>query len=146
MKPQNGMLVDEPMRFGLFHGPHHATNLDPTYAFQRDLMLMEHIDRLGFDEALAQQRQRSRSGRKAELARHAERAQLYQSIQSRVGDTEFVGYETTSAQAGVVAVLRDGIEYDDLEAKGDAELRTDPGAEAEVILIWLAFSRKPRPV
>jgi limonene 1,2-monooxygenase len=35
----------------VFHGPHHATNLDPTYAFQRDLMLMEHLDRLGFDEA-----------------------------------------------------------------------------------------------
>ncbi len=40
-----------PLRFGLFHGPHHATNLDPTYAFQRDLLLMEHLDRLGFDEA-----------------------------------------------------------------------------------------------
>ncbi len=40
-----------PLRFGLFHGPHHATNLDPTYAFQRDLVLMEHLDRLGFDEA-----------------------------------------------------------------------------------------------
>jgi len=42
---------DTPLRFGLFHGPHHAMNLDPSYAFQRDLMLMEHIDRLGFDEA-----------------------------------------------------------------------------------------------
>jgi limonene 1,2-monooxygenase len=42
---------DQPLRFGLFHGPHHATNLDPTYAYQRDLMLMEHLDRLGFDEA-----------------------------------------------------------------------------------------------
>ena len=40
-----------PLRFGLFHGPHHATNLDPTYAYQRDLLLMEHLDRLGFDEA-----------------------------------------------------------------------------------------------
>jgi len=40
-----------PLQFGLFHGPHHATNLDPTYAFQRDLMLIEHLDRLGFDEA-----------------------------------------------------------------------------------------------
>src|SRR5439155_5327319 len=40
-----------PLRFGIFHGPHHATNLDPTYAFERDLMLMEHLDRLGFDEA-----------------------------------------------------------------------------------------------
>jgi limonene 1,2-monooxygenase len=40
-----------PLRFGLFHGPHHSTKLDPTYALQRDLMLMEHLDRLGFDEA-----------------------------------------------------------------------------------------------
>src|SRR5438046_2658229 len=40
-----------PLRFGLFHAPHHATNLDPTYACQRDVMLMEHLDRLGFDEA-----------------------------------------------------------------------------------------------
>ena len=39
------------LRFGLFHGPHHANNLNPTYAFQRDLLLMEHLDRLGFDEA-----------------------------------------------------------------------------------------------
>src|SRR6478752_1907520 len=43
--------ADPPLRFGLFHAPHHATNLDPTYAFERDLMLMEHLDRLGFDEA-----------------------------------------------------------------------------------------------
>jgi limonene 1,2-monooxygenase len=40
-----------PLKFGLFHGPHHATNLDPTYAFERDLQLIEHVDRLGFDEA-----------------------------------------------------------------------------------------------
>jgi limonene 1,2-monooxygenase len=43
--------ADPPLRFGIFHGPHHATNLDPTYAVERDLMLMEHLDRLGFDEA-----------------------------------------------------------------------------------------------
>jgi limonene 1,2-monooxygenase len=43
--------VDAPLKFGLFHGPHHATNLDPSYALQRDLMLVEHLDRLGFDEA-----------------------------------------------------------------------------------------------
>lgn len=40
-----------PIKFGLFHGPHHATSLDPTYAFERDLLLMQHVDRLGFDEA-----------------------------------------------------------------------------------------------
>src|SRR6266496_3733454 len=41
----------QPLGFGIFHGPHHARNLDPTYAYQRDLLLMENLDRLGFDEA-----------------------------------------------------------------------------------------------
>src|SRR5262245_59981765 len=45
------LIADQPLRFGLFHGPHHATSLDTTYAYQRDLMLLEHLDRLGFDEA-----------------------------------------------------------------------------------------------
>ncbi len=46
-----GSARDIPLKFGLFHGPHHSTGLDPTYSFQRDMMLMEHLDRLGFDEA-----------------------------------------------------------------------------------------------
>ena len=32
-------------------GPFHATNLDPTYALERDLQLVTLLDRLGFDEA-----------------------------------------------------------------------------------------------
>ena len=28
------------LRFGMFMGPFHATNLDPTYAFERDLQLV----------------------------------------------------------------------------------------------------------
>ncbi len=39
------------LRFGMFMGPFHAMNLDPTYALERDLQLMVHLDRLGFDEA-----------------------------------------------------------------------------------------------
>ena len=117
-----------------------AFRLHDTYGFPIDLtveLAAEYgvaVDRLGFEEALAEQRRRSRSGRKAELAEHARLTQLYQSIQSRAGDTDFVGYETTSSSGRVVAIVRDGIEYDDLEAKGDAELRTAPGAEAEVVL------------
>lgn len=38
-------------RFGMFVGPFHATNLDPTYALERDLQLLTLLDRLGFDEA-----------------------------------------------------------------------------------------------
>ncbi|HKG58097.1 MAG TPA: alanine--tRNA ligase [Candidatus Limnocylindrales bacterium] len=115
--------------------------LHDTYGFPIDLTIelaAEYgvaVDRGGFDEALAEQRQRSRGGRKAELSRHAEQTSLYQRIQAAAGDTTFVGYETTRLDdARIVAILRDGIEYEELEAKGDAELRTEAGAGAEIVL------------
>ena len=117
-----------------------AFRLHDTFGFPIDLtveLAAEYgvrVDRPGFDEALAEQRQRSRSGKKADLARHAELAAVYQSIQGRAGDSSFVGYETTTAPAKVVAILRDGLEYDELAAVGDAELRTAGGAAAEVVL------------
>jgi limonene 1,2-monooxygenase len=39
------------MRFGLFMAPFHPTGQNPTLALERDLELLEHLDRLGFDEA-----------------------------------------------------------------------------------------------
>src|SRR3954463_16531198 len=38
------------MRFGLFLAPFHPTGQNPTLALERDLDLIEHLDRLGFDE------------------------------------------------------------------------------------------------
>jgi alanyl-tRNA synthetase len=117
-----------------------AFKLHDTYGFPIDLtveLAAEYgvgVDRGGFEVALAEQRERSRSGRKADLRKQAEATALYGSIQSRSGDTTFVGYETTSTEATVVAILRDGIEYEELEAKGDEELRTEAGAAAEVVL------------
>jgi alanyl-tRNA synthetase len=117
-----------------------AFKLHDTFGFPIDLtveLAAEYgvaVDRGGFERALADQRERSRSGKKAELARHAELASLYQSIQGQVGDTTFLGYETTIADAKVVAILRDGIEYEKLQAKGDEELRTPPAATAEIVL------------
>jgi alanyl-tRNA synthetase len=117
-----------------------AFKLHDTYGFPIDLtveLASEYgvaVDRAGFDAALAEQRERSRSGKKADLARAADQAALYESIRGRSGDTSFLGYETTSSDAKVVAILRDGIEYDQLEAKGDEELRTEAGAAAEIVL------------
>jgi len=117
-----------------------AFKLHDTYGFPIDLtveLAAEYgvsVDRAGFDAALEEQRERSRSGKKADLARAADQSALYESIRERSGDTEFLGYDTTSAETKVVAILRDGIEYDELEAKGDEELRTEAGAAAEIVL------------
>ncbi|NMI01268.1 LLM class flavin-dependent oxidoreductase [Pseudonocardia acidicola] len=39
------------LRFGTFLAPFHAAGQNPTLALQRDLELVEHLDRLGYDEA-----------------------------------------------------------------------------------------------
>ena len=39
------------MRFGIFLAPFHALDQNPTLAIHRDLELIEHLDRLGYDEA-----------------------------------------------------------------------------------------------
>jgi limonene 1,2-monooxygenase len=38
------------MRFGAFIAPHHPVGEHPTLQFERDLQLIEHLDRLGYDE------------------------------------------------------------------------------------------------
>jgi alanyl-tRNA synthetase len=105
--------------------------LHDTYGFPIDLtveLAAEYgvrVDRAGFERALAEQRDRSRSGKKAQLTRHAELAALYGAIQSRHGDTEFLGYETTSSPGRVVAIVRDGMEFDELTGHGEAEIVLD---------------------
>lgn len=39
------------MKFGIFLGPEHRPGNNPTWDLERDLQLVEHLDRLGFDEA-----------------------------------------------------------------------------------------------
>ncbi|MEU8356065.1 LLM class flavin-dependent oxidoreductase [Nonomuraea sp. NPDC048882] len=39
------------LRFGVFLAPFHTAGQNPTLAIDRDLALMEHLDRLGYDEA-----------------------------------------------------------------------------------------------
>jgi alanyl-tRNA synthetase len=108
-----------------------AFKLHDTFGFPIDLtveLAAEYgvaVDRGGFEAALEEQRARSRGGRKAELAKHAEQTALYESILRRTGDVTFVGYETTTADGRVVAIVRDGIEYDELAGHGQAEIVLD---------------------
>src|SRR5262249_32290198 len=39
------------LNFGMFLAPFHRLGDNPTYSLERDLELVQHLDRLGFDEA-----------------------------------------------------------------------------------------------
>jgi alanyl-tRNA synthetase len=122
-----------------------AFRLHDTYGFPIDLTIelgAEYgvlVDRDGFEAALQQQRERSRSGKKIDLARQAEQTALFDGIARRSGDTEFLGYETTTARSRIVAIVRDGTEYEELEARADAEGHTDPAADAQIVLAETPF-------
>jgi alanyl-tRNA synthetase len=108
-----------------------AFRLHDTYGFPVDLtvdMAAEYgvrVDREGFAAAMAEQKARSRKGTKADLARHAELGDLYQAVQRRAGETRFLGYDGTEARGRVVAILRDGMEYQELTGQGEAEVVLD---------------------
>jgi len=44
-------VMDWPLRFGIFLAPFHPAGQNPTYALERDLDLVVHLDKLGYDEA-----------------------------------------------------------------------------------------------
>ena len=118
--------VDAPMLAGDV-----AFRLHDTYGFPVDLtvdMAAEYgvrVDREGFAAAMAEQKERSRKGTKADMARHAELGDLYQAILRRAGETRFLGYDETEAEGRVVAILRDGIAYQELTGQGEAEVVLD---------------------
>src|SRR3954464_14915855 len=51
-RPNDGRHeMGDRLRFGIFMAPFHAPGTNPTFALHRDLELIEHLDRLGYDEA-----------------------------------------------------------------------------------------------
>jgi alanyl-tRNA synthetase len=125
-RPPEDLPLDAPVLQGDV-----AFKLHDTYGFPIDLTIelaAEYevaVDRDGFERALAEQRDRSRTGTKAQLSKHAELSALYGAIQGRAGDSRFLGYETTTADGRIVAIVRDGLEFDELTGHGEAEVVLD---------------------
>ena len=88
-----------------------AFKLHDTFGFPIDLtveLAAERgvaVDRPGFEAALAEQRQRSRGGKKAELAEHAASVAQLEELLRAVGETEFIGYEQLEGSATVKGIL-----------------------------------------
>ena len=75
------------------------------------------VDRAGFDAAMAQQKAAARAAWKG--SGEAASDELWFDIADREGSTEFTGYASTTGEASVVAIVRDGTEVD-AAAEGDS--------------------------
>jgi len=75
------------------------------------------VDKSGFDAAMAQQKAQARAAWKG--SGEAAAGEVWFDIAERVGATEFTGYTSTSGEAVVVAIVKDGKEVDSAQA-GDA--------------------------
>ena len=73
------------------------------------------VDTDGFSLAMEGQRQRARSARQ-ETEYISEQGHLFKQLREELGETNFVGYQTLAARAGVLGILRDGQRLQSAEA------------------------------
>ncbi|WP_316013210.1 alanine--tRNA ligase [Roseobacter sp. HKCCA0434] len=101
-----------------------AFRLYDTYGFPLDLTqdaLREkkrEVDTAGFDSAMAEQKAKARAAWSG--SGEAADESVYFDIADRRGTTEFLGYDTESAEGEIVAIVADGAETD--SATGDVQI------------------------
>ena len=107
-----------------------AFELHDTYGFPVDItevVVREHgleLDHAGFEQAMAEQRERARAG--SEISGDVFAESVASRLRGRgIAPTEFVGYELDSTEATVQALLRDGDTVDALEPGEVGELVLD---------------------
>ena len=109
--------------------PEVAADLYDTYGFPLDLtavIVAEHG--LSLDEAAAEAalRRRQSSGEAtAELGQEQAIAGVYFALHGELGDSEFLGYDLTSASATVRALVVDGVSVPSAEAGSEVEVVLD---------------------
>lgn len=84
------------------------------------------LDRHGFENAMEAQRERARSSSK--MATSSLSGNVYTELAKKVGAIPFEGYDATSTESGILALVRDGEEVDELQAgeEGEAVLDRTP--------------------
>ncbi|MBX7534164.1 alanine--tRNA ligase [Qipengyuania sp. GH1] len=106
-----------------------AFKLYDTYGFPYDLTedaLRNRgigVDKAGFDEAMAQQKAAARAAWKG--SGQAANEEVWFDIAERAGSTEFTGYSSTTGEAEVVALVKDGKEVDSAGEGDDVIILTN---------------------
>lgn len=81
------------------------------------------LDREGFEAAMEQQRSQARSAWTGSGQQAI--APVYRAVQEELGATEFLGYDTTEANAVIVGIIREGERVQSLEEGQDGEIILD---------------------
>jgi alanyl-tRNA synthetase len=81
------------------------------------------VDKAGFDAAMAHQKAAARAAWKG--SGEAAAGEVWFDIAERVGATEFTGYTSTTGEAQVVAIVKDGKEVDTATAGDDVVILTN---------------------
>jgi alanyl-tRNA synthetase len=110
-----------------------AFRLYDTYGFPYDLTEDAlraqglHVDRAGFDTAMAEQKRAARAAWKGSGAKASD--DIWFDIAEQSGATEFTGYTADSGEGEVVALIREGVRVD----------RAGPGDSVEVVVNQTPF-------
>ncbi len=97
-----------------------AFKLYDTYGFPYDLTedaLRSRgltVDRAGFDAAMAEQKAAARAAWKGSGEKASD--EIWFDIAERAGNTEFIGYATTQGEGEVLAIVKDGVNFDSAAA------------------------------
>ncbi len=106
-----------------------AFRLYDTYGFPYDLTedaLRSRgiaVDKDGFDSAMAQQKAAARAAWKG--SGEAAAGEVWFDLAERIGATEFTGYTSTTGEAQIVAILKDGKEVDSATAGDNVTILTN---------------------
>jgi alanyl-tRNA synthetase len=106
-----------------------AFKLYDTYGFPYDLtedaLRAQNItvDRAGFDAAMAQQKAAARAAWKGSGQKASE--EIWFDLAETNGSTEFTGYSATVGEGQVIALVKDGVPVDRIDAGGEAIVLTN---------------------